>query len=372
MNEKILPVKYPRITTYPPYADALAILCANDEAYKWVYSNYIQISVVDIINRGKEYEQPYTPCFFGDFDNRRLANTIADCIFLNRENCPFLNIFEIPNILINSLGASYVSTLKHLIDSSMYIYGYVNVAKIDDYSYLQAEAAAHEVLIYGYNNDEGKFYYADMLSNEIRKYKFSTCTYDDIESAFQTVDQLFIPMVKSFAAIQYVKNAPFKFDYNYVKESIYEYIHPDDEKCRRFNDYASSFLASTPDGPLYWVPKIYMGVNVYNYFSDYIHYEFNNGNNKRLDPRMFHAMYDHKELMVDRLQYLLDNEYLDASKTSLIETYKQVRKNALIIRNVILKFNIKPASVTVSNIHTLLEKTKQHEIELLCNIFDFD
>jgi hypothetical protein len=191
-----------------------------------------------------------------------------------------------------------------------------------------------------------------------------------MELAFLNSQNLFIPIVKSFAAIQYVENAPFDFSYQYIKESIYEYIYPDKIKSQRYNDYVHSFLASNPEGPLYWLPKVYMGTNAYDYFSDYINYEFKHNNTKKLDRRLFHAMYDHKEMMILRLDFLLDRGYLSNEKADLIIAYGKVRDNALLIRNLILKYNISNRASTVDKIKELLLSTKTLETELLVKIFD--
>jgi hypothetical protein len=365
-----LPITYPTITTFPPYSDALAILCSHSEALPWVYSQYIQTAVVDISNRGKVYDQSFTPCFFIDFDNRRLANTIADCFFLNRENCPFLNLYEIPNCVVGFGDKPFSEIVKLLLAKGMYIYGYIDVSKISDYAYLKRELFAHEVFIYGYNDSDNSFSYADQLNNETLKYKFSTCSCEELDAAFENSENLDIPIVKSFAAIQYVENAPFGFDFNYIRESIAEYVNPDPVKTRRFNDYAHSFLTSDPDGPLYWIPKVYMGTDVYNYFADYIDYEFAHENTSRLDHRLFHAMYDHKEMMIKRLDFLLEHRHLLDAKQSLIDEYKTIRDMSQQTRNLVLKYNMRNSQPTIDSIKSLLTKTKLREIELLSDIFD--
>jgi len=371
-KKKVLPVTYPPITTFPPYANTLAVLCNYEEALPWIYSHYIQTTVVDIINRGKEYIQAFTQCFFGDFDTRRIANTIADCVFLNRENCPLLNVFEVPNSLINSMGMSIVDVVKNLIDSSMYFYGYVDVSKIRDYRFYGSEEFAHEIFIHGYDDSKGVFHYADFPNNIENKYKFSECSYTDFEDAFHHIEGTYVPIVKSFAAIQYVLDAPFGFDYNYVRDSIFEYTYPDTERTRKYNDYIHSFLASDPNLAYYWIPKVYMGTDVYHYFRDYIEYEFNNDNNESIDPRLFHAMYDHKEMMILRLKYLIDKGYLSSDKAELLTDYNKVRDNALGIRNLVLKYNVSNNDNTVTKIFELLDTTRTLEIEMLKGIFDFD
>jgi hypothetical protein len=229
---------------------------------------------------------------------------------------------------------------------------------------------SHEVFIYGYDDEKQAFMYADLMNNKSNKYTFSECDYSEMEAAFNSAQNLFIPIVKSFAAIQYVESAPFAFSFDYVRESVNEYVHPDKIKTRLYNDYAASFLTGDPEGPLYWIPKVYMGTDVYDYFSDYIDYEFKHSDSPILDRRLFHAMYDHKEMMLLRLKYLLDNNHLSADKVGLIEEYNKIRDNALLTRNLVLKYNMVNRKSTIEKIKELSRDSKNHEIKLLSEIFD--
>ena len=54
MASKILPVKKPIISTFPAYAASLAIFLQNyEKSYNWMFSQYIQIYAIDILNRKK-------------------------------------------------------------------------------------------------------------------------------------------------------------------------------------------------------------------------------------------------------------------------------------------------------------------------------
>jgi hypothetical protein len=41
--EKILPVKYPPITSFPQYADFISIALIEDRSLHWLYSHFIQL-----------------------------------------------------------------------------------------------------------------------------------------------------------------------------------------------------------------------------------------------------------------------------------------------------------------------------------------
>lgn len=366
MSEKILPVTYPPLTTYPGYANALSIFCSHEEAYDWMYSHYLQIYVTQIIINSEDKENAYptagfAPSFFGDYDNRRLTNTICDGLFLDREKCPFLNIFEIPNELIMSYDSSYVSFFKRCIDQSMYIYAHTDVAKIKEYKL--EEEYDHPIFIYGYNDDEKVFYFADFLDNYF-KYTFTKCSYDEIENAFQNVKNTFLPMVKSVAAAQFVENGSFQFEMSYIQDTISEYINPDKKQAEKFAKYASSYFS-----PIKWKAKVHIGSDVYEFLSDFmnISLDLNIG---YIDRRLYTSMCDHKEMMLKRIEYFLQKGYLGLDKAPLLNEYTKIRDAFINIRNLILKYNIKKDSAELNLVHKLLHETKSNELNLLSKIFD--
>jgi hypothetical protein len=361
MNKKILPVAYPPITTAPAYADALAILMSCNEALGWVYSHYIQTYIVEVLDGKAENFKSIMPCFFGDFDNRRIVNTVSDCIFLNREINPFLNIFEIPNVMINTLGESFVSFIKKTIDLDMYVYGFCNASNIKEYN--RSEAFSHEVFIYGYNDEDKTFYYADFPNNEARKYTFAVCSYDEIEEAFHSVKKLFIPVVKSIAAIQLYKDGPFAFELSYIKESVSEYLHPSKDSVRRLSDYVESFVNI---GDFSWKTKVYVGTDAFNYLAN-IDDRVSKG---RIDVRLYNAMYEHKVMMSKRISYLIERDCLSSSKYDLSIEYKSIEEEMLSVRNKILKYNITKNDSTIKSIPAQLYAIREKEEIILKSIFD--
>lgn len=320
MKTTILPVTYPTITTFPPYADALAILMSHKESLDWVYSHYIQTYIVEVIEGSENNLRPIMPCFFGDFDSRRIVNTVSDCIFLNREINPFLNIFEVPNDIIETIEGEYVSFIKKALDSSMYVYAYCDISKIKDYN--RQECAAHEVFIFGYDDSKNLFHYADFPNNRSYKYKFSTCTYDEIEAAFRAVKELFVPVVKSVALIQFEGRGPFTFDYSYIQDSIYDYLYPNKEMVRRLGMYIDSFVNF---GEFNWKTKIYVGVDTYDYFASIKDRIITTEDISRIDLRLYNAMYEHKMMMIERIQHLVENGYMSKEKNSL---FNRIQNNS--------------------------------------------
>lgn len=366
MNKKELPVVYPPLTTFAGFADALAILCSHEEALDWVYSHYVQFfatqTIIDNPNEDFYPTTGYATGFFNDFDNRKLANLISDCIFLDREKCPHLNIFEIPNSLIRSSGESYVSFIKRNIDLSMYTYGHADISKIKKYGLdKKSDLSFHPILIYGYNDFDQEFLFADFIDD---KYSFSSCSYNEVEAAYQSINQFYLPLVKSISSIEYVSYPSFKFDYSYIQDTISEYLTPDRKKAEQYEKYSTSYFS-----PLKWHAKTFIGVDAYDFLSDFLDLQTELGIYP-IDFKPYHALYDHKEMMIKRMEHFIKKGYISESKSGYIAEYSRISDNAKRIRNLLLKYNIKKLDSILDTVKKLLMETKQAEIPLLKAIFD--
>jgi len=367
MSKVILPITQPTITTLPGYADALAILQSRVESLDWVYSQYLQfyITKTEIEDESKEYYPTagFAPGFFGDFDNRRLANTLADGIFLNREACPYLNIFELPNELMLSYDSSFVSIFKRLLDRSMYIYAHTDASKIKAFG-INEEDSDHPILLFGYDDTLEIFHFADFVKNDT--YSFTTCSYEEIELAFKNSMTTFLPMVKSVAAVQFTESASYIFDFNNIRDAIHDYVYPDSKQATRFTQYAASFYK-----PLNWKVTSIIGSDAYGFLSDFakLYIELKSRGVNYIDVRPYHAFCDHKAMMQERLEYFLKKGFISHEKSVLVEQYREVVGNLLVIRNMILKYNIKQRESAVSTLDALLSKTKEMEISCLKQIF---
>jgi hypothetical protein len=364
-GKKILPVVYPPVTTFTAYAAELAILFNYEKTYDWLYSHYLQVYVLDIINR---YENdngvPFIACFFGDFDNRRLAHTINDFVFLRREVCPYLDIFEVPNDLIDTSGETAVEFFKRSIDHDLYLYSYLDVSHIKQYGI--DTQYGHEVFIYGYDDEKKVFHFADFPIDDSSRYSFSTCSYEEIERAYLGIEHHMFPLAKSVGLIRYTDLSPYTFNPEYVRDTVREYIYPDKERAERFNSYTVSYYENVD-----WKTKTYIGSDVYEYLSNVMEFDLSRGKDF-IDHRLFHAMYDHKNIMLKRLAYFLQKGYLSGDKTELAEEYKSVRDQMMAVRNQVIKFNMQKNRKSIDKIKRMLGETKDRELLLLKRIFDIE
>jgi hypothetical protein len=360
MKAKILPVKYPPITTFHGYADVLAILCNYENTFDWIYSHYLQIYACESENRGKD--DPPCHAFFIDRDTRKYGNFFYNGNIFRQEGCPFLLFSEIPIELMHIFGNSIVSFIKECINLSNYVYMFVDVAEIEEYKL--GQSTLHDIFIYGYDDNESVLYFAEFLNSEIQKYNFSKCTYKEVENAFQYGMRSEAPFMKQIALMQYVgNNRQFVYDDHYIREIIIDYIKPDKKKEHQFGEFLSTFIVSN------WDMRAFIGVNVYDFLTEFYKIEIDLGK-ENVDHRLYHAMCEHKQMMIKRIQYFCEKGHMSKDKCIFLPEYEEINKSCLQVRNLILKYNVSKSKKVLDKIAPILENAKIREIELLKNVFD--
>jgi ribosomal protein L19E len=82
-------------------------------------------------------------------------------------------------------------------------------------------------------------------------------------------------------------------------------------------------------------------------------------------------MYDHKQMMVTRIQYFMKKGYLSNDKTELLRRYeKEVRDKMQVVRNVVIKYNVARKGNVFETVSAMLPVIREAEVELLKQIFD--
>ncbi|MDR2407230.1 MAG: hypothetical protein LBE13_03845 [Bacteroidales bacterium] len=324
-----LPLKIPQNPSFPGYAALFSMLCSNDRTADWINSNFIQIHALDIVNRDKSLAHPFLAGFLSFADDRPLDPASDEFIFMPRDGlCPWLNMFEVPNEAVNG---SFISFYKHCLLQGYYIYTFVDVQKINNYSL--TESYSHPILIFGFNDDTQKLNVADFLFNTTKKYSMFECSFAEMDRAIESEASLSIPYLKTLTLIQHNKFYEYTFDFERVRNKIFSYICPDVNKEKEYGDYCTALYSIVG-----WDIKAYFGVNSYNYFANFIDKELSLGK-PTIDIRLFHSMYEHKGLMLTRLHYLVENGYISGNSQHLSE-YREIEKMMLLIRNKLLKFNV--------------------------------
>ena len=174
---KKLPIVKPMITSWQWHATLFSILSEDENARKWIFSNYIQLRCYNI-----------QEIFTGD--DMLLMDMMPGSSSLKQ--CPYLVFSLLKNEQITSYCGNIIDFIIKTIDVHGYVYGVFDEAKIlcdadVDYKF------PHEMFIYGYNRDEEVFYVGDFTFND--HYSNNTVSFADIERGYNVILFLYLQKI---------------------------------------------------------------------------------------------------------------------------------------------------------------------------------
>lgn len=342
-DKKKLPLAKPLITSWQWHATLFSILSDDENAKKWIYSNYIQLRCYDI-------EERWTG------DTILLTDMMPGSSSLKQ--CPYLMFSLMTEAQIKSYCGNIIDFIIKTIDLGGYVYGVFDEAKIlcnaeVDYKF------PHELFIYGYNKDKEEFYVGDFTFTD--KYSHNTVSFADVERGYEVIteqdDHIFKDDYKGgrglYVIIKNTDTATYELDLELIKVNLREYLNSLDSKNHfrmmrnRFND--TTFGIKVYDRVLAQVEK-------------QLHRE-----EPDFDIRALHVLYDHKALMLDRLKYLMKHGYLVYNQDTLDE-YQVVVDNMLAARNLLLKISITGDIESASRFKKYFDGAKEKEISILFRV----
>jgi len=297
VTPKVLPMKYPTITSYPYHANLLAVISNNNETLPWFYSNYIQLEVPD------------------DIYNMRLDFYSS----LLWKSCPYLYYQRLSRNLINKKWKCISEFIIDCIDSGQYVYFLANYFFIPVSRHYKNRHYAHDIFVYGYDRDENVFFVADFFKDG--KYSFEKV---DIQSLIDAYNNLNLTdnfdWLNGVELISFRKNI-FRFNLQTIIDYVSDYINS--ENTSKKNNVPSEHYKHC------WS----YGIDVYKKVAYYT--QLLSESKIYYDIRPFQILFDHKVIMTQRIQYLEDNDYLN-KELGLSEKYKDIQTKMQIVRNKVL------------------------------------
>ena len=85
------------------------------------------------------------------------------------------------------------------------------------------------------------------------------------------------------------------------------------------------------------------------------------------DIRALHLMYDHKVLMLERLKYLMANDYMEYDK-EILDEYKTVVVNMLAARNLLVRISITGDTGAAVRFKKYFNIAKEKEVSILLKV----
>lgn len=329
VTKKILKVTYPSVTSWTWHANLFAMIEELPEAQDWIYSNYIQVHChTDERREGLFFE------FFPTY-----TSILA---------CPLLHNQYIDRKFIQNGWGEWKDFLIYCIDNDYYIYGVCNEKYLNNFQ----DNLYHELFIYGYDLNESIFYCADFTFSSSGKYTFTQKPIEQVCQGFSDVpDQEDYLLCGEggiiLSKITPVKEKPYKIEVSYLKRNLTEYL----EGRNSFKHYSMLFNTENNTGEETQRNRAY-GIDVYDLLTEYLN---ESKDNTQLDYRVFHNLYEHKKLMVKRIEYLEEKQLIQRSINK--EVYQRVANLSQIISRLIIKYRYK-------NDHEILEKIVRYIDEI--------
>lgn len=344
-DSKKLDVTYPMITSWQWHATLFSILSADENAKKWIFSNYIQLRCYNI-------EEIFTG------DDMLFADMMPGSSSL--KECPYLITSLMTKDQIESYCGNIIDFIIKTIDLNGYVYGVFDEAKIlanveVDYKF------PHELFIYGYDMKKEIFYVGDFTFKD--HYSYNTVSFEDVRRGYEDItasdDHMFKDDYKGrrglYVILKNTDTAYYEVDPVLIRRTLREYINSVDTKDHfrmnrnRFNDTT-------------------FGISVYDRVYDRIQKQMSE-EEPDFDIRALHIMYDHKVLMLERIKYLMANGYLDVND-DLVNEYAEVVKNVKAARNLLIKISIDDNLNEAGRFRTYFKTAKEKEAAVLLDVLE--
>ena len=336
---KHLKLDVPFIKTFPNLTHVLAITQDIHSAKTWFINNFIQLQ----INEDVSYSNLNANFCFGDLLNPFIK-------------CPFIKTEVISKEFIEDYRITLYSIIKRSVDLGQYVCIPADWFYIPNSEYYQKKHIAHEVLISGYDSENGEIEISDFFRNGY--YSTERCAIENLTEAFNLVPSKPC-LLENNILILSVKAFNYSFNIEFAIQLLSDYCYGRNSNFR-FNP-----ISKYPD---FLSDDVFVfGVNVYEVLLKYIDNVIE-GKVVLLDTRSFHLIEQHKVVIANFLNYICENGYI--AKSTLTDEYEKVVKYTSIIKKLVLKYNILSDKNILQSIKKYLVNTKNVERQVLKYVLD--
>jgi hypothetical protein len=346
-NQKVLSIYFPPPVNYSLYAAVrLSILLANPKTHDWFYSNFIQLHFEDLIVNPVvsdhhlnifpiEYMKAYDYCGAALF----LQETFVD------------------EKVIPVDKKTLIPAMVGWIDQGFYVISRVDVSKLPGTRHYRGRPSVHTVFFYGYDLQQKIFHHLDF--NEKGDLTPIDVRFEDYLTAFfsRNLPGLFKEKrINSQYHITLCNVKPqsklqFQLDPECIKALLTDYLHSTNTSKR--------FHLFVPEA------KGVYGLSIYQALIDFT--VFMARSSQSVDYRTFHALYEHKQLMVERLLYLESLGIID-STLRLSERFNKIAELSDILRHLAIKYNVTKNDNLIPRMIAMIENILELEQPLIGEI----
>lgn len=331
MKSMILPISKPPVTGYLHQAIPLSIIANSKYFDNWFYSNYIQLCC------NKQFTTS------GNLE----LNFFASNFMIHQHF--MLDIKRFPLELLNHTGNDWLEFAIECLDKGYYLFTNQHEPDISNRQHNGLTDLNRESLLFGYDKSNCIFHNAGYNNEQV--YSFSKMTFEDFALSHSSLHRMGQGSGE-LVLIRFCDSDSYKFDCNFVIESIEDYL-------KSFN---SSNRHRMYNNPL----DLAFGIDVYNYLSIHLNMQQEVDN---LCMGNVQIMWEHKKCMIQRLK-LLEQKLSIQFDSTIMSQYEEIAYALLVIRNVLLKYSINRKREFIDKINASLMHIKDCEIEVLTAVLN--
>lgn len=304
-----LPICFPPpVLLFAHHFIPTTIICAYDNTLDWYYSNFIQLCIPRQFNPRAEFLNFYPA-------------------FMTEQNSVFLTLYKLNEKLASINENNLIDHIIDWLNNNFYFVSFINGAEIPGtFLHSVKDDRLLEAFIFGYDREEELFQLLGF--NRLREIKVINITFNDFKKAFfsSKTKKLLEEPVWTFGdefcitLYQFNKNAKYKLDRGHIANQIKEYLNSENSAThyRVLNTNKIDYL---------------FGMDIYEVLIDYL----SEKELSKIDFKIFHGLWEHKRIMMERIKYLTGLNYLTNSN-NYADRYSSIEKQAQHIRMLSLKF----------------------------------
>lgn len=336
MKDKImLPFQESLTSAWPENNFLNSIIQSVDTGYKWLMNTHIQIYGSLYVN--EKYHINERRITFYPFGHMRV--NIFDL-------CPFIRKYCLPRKFVKQYYSYFSDFLFEMLEEKCYVFTSIQeVFKSDG-------QINHPCYFVGYNKDEGIFYAVDNF--EHGKYKMKEVSFEDVNMSFDLIkEDNWDASVFLYEIVEYKYQDSIQF----MSDQIQDYLNSGDGMCymNRFFCPDKKYINQFDSG------EVYLGVESYQLLYRELTEARKNGG---IDIRSFSFLTDHKKIMLLRNTYLV--KQLSFSFENFYESMiNDIYKEACIILNLVIKYNLKRNESIIDNITDRLDNVLDNDVRYL-------
>ncbi|KOR89587.1 hypothetical protein [Paenibacillus solani] len=338
MNAVQLPIQNPPLKGFLRWAYTLSITSAHEETIPWYYSNFIQLSCKkDFLEDGRQY---YIDFFRGKPNELNFNN-------------PFLLTCSVNYTILENLALdAWPQFFADQIRSGYYCVVFLDESKLSPAASYQRDPFPHHLFLYGFDWEE-KVFNASMFDHT-GVYRNVQIPFQEFLEAVQSIRHLLQDSLTADHHTYFYKYEPhvsYSFDKMAAIDQLRDYLNGETHLNRINYNFDN---------------KEAFGINVYSYLQMY--FDAVESNDPRLgernDVRHLHALWEHKRMMSERIEYLVEEGMIPYDE-ELVEGYRDITKRAMKLRDQYIRHEIREDKEVFEKLRLRFEQFRNEEPALL-------